>query len=230
MKNLHLLKSNRGSSSVLVIFVMVALVIFGVLSLMSSYANLKLSRKNLEWSGKYYALDSRGQACVEKVDGCLLAAEKEAKAYMEEIETGAVQPSAGDIPEDIAARIKEQALLYAGQGEGRFVRNTWKKLYYYLAAAKIKNLTLGEGIRLELSPDYVRDGRLFDGNVEIPSAKGLAVSLKTEGKKNGHEPWLEMGLQVLCPDYGSKPGEAPRLEIRKWKVRQDEFEYQDGLK
>lgn len=48
----------RGSSSVLVIMVMLLLITFGVLAMMSSYSNLKIAKKNAEWSRDFYALES----------------------------------------------------------------------------------------------------------------------------------------------------------------------------
>lgn len=48
----------RGSSSVLVIMVMLLLITFGVLAMMSSYSNLKIANKNAEWTKDFYALES----------------------------------------------------------------------------------------------------------------------------------------------------------------------------
>lgn len=48
----------KGSSSVLVIMVMLMLITFGVLAMMSSYSNLKIARKNAQWVQGYYALES----------------------------------------------------------------------------------------------------------------------------------------------------------------------------
>lgn len=48
----------RGSSSVLVIMVLLMLITFGVLAMMTSYSNLKISRKNAEWTQAFYRLES----------------------------------------------------------------------------------------------------------------------------------------------------------------------------
>ncbi|HAS74910.1 MAG TPA: hypothetical protein DCS67_12265 [Clostridiales bacterium UBA8960] len=50
--------SERGSSSVLVVMIMLLLITFGVLAMMSSYSNLKISRKHAEWTRDYYRLES----------------------------------------------------------------------------------------------------------------------------------------------------------------------------
>lgn len=50
--------TNRGSSSVLVVMIMLLLITFGVLAMMSSYSNLKISRKHADWTKDYYQLES----------------------------------------------------------------------------------------------------------------------------------------------------------------------------
>ena len=49
----------QGSASVLIILVMLSLSAFGVLSMMSAYADLKLARKNADFVTQYYALDAQ---------------------------------------------------------------------------------------------------------------------------------------------------------------------------
>lgn len=65
-------RRQRGSSSVLVIMIMLMLITFGVLSLMSSYSNLKIARKNAQWVQDYYALESiavqQFNALKERID------------------------------------------------------------------------------------------------------------------------------------------------------------------
>lgn len=56
-----MLVSERGSSSVLVIMIMLLLITFGVLAMMSSYSNLKIARKHADWTTGYYALENIAQ-------------------------------------------------------------------------------------------------------------------------------------------------------------------------
>lgn len=58
---LHKANSTRGSSSVLVIMIMLLLITFGVLAMMSSYSNLKIARKNADWTQGYYRLESAAE-------------------------------------------------------------------------------------------------------------------------------------------------------------------------
>ncbi len=52
------MNSECGSSSVLVIMIMLLLITFGVLAMMSSYSNLKIARKHAQWTRDYYQLES----------------------------------------------------------------------------------------------------------------------------------------------------------------------------
>ena len=56
----------NGSSSVLVIMIMLLLITFGVLAMMSSYSNLKIAQKKADWTKEYYQLDSISEEGVSQ--------------------------------------------------------------------------------------------------------------------------------------------------------------------
>jgi hypothetical protein len=66
---------NKGSSSVLVVFVILLLSLFGTLALMSSNAGLRLARKNAAWVKNIYILDGKGSKILSKISACLDRAE-----------------------------------------------------------------------------------------------------------------------------------------------------------
>lgn len=77
-----------GASSVLMIFVVLCLTTFGMLSWLSARADLRLSRKMEETTAAYYAADVRAEQLLQQVDSCLLvvrsdAAGRDENAYME---------------------------------------------------------------------------------------------------------------------------------------------------
>ncbi len=77
-------KKQRGSASVLLMLVMLALITFAALSMMSAHSELKLSRKNAEWVKGYYALDARGEALMRQINStCGKASEKAASLLTE---------------------------------------------------------------------------------------------------------------------------------------------------
>lgn len=57
--NKRLMKAHKGSSSVLVIMIMLLMITFGVLAMMSSYSSLKIARKHAAWTEAYYRLESQ---------------------------------------------------------------------------------------------------------------------------------------------------------------------------
>ena len=61
MKSMNRLKSERGSSTVLISLFLLSLVIFAVVSIVTSAQELKLARRNAETNKVYYTLDAEGK-------------------------------------------------------------------------------------------------------------------------------------------------------------------------
>ncbi len=53
-----MINDHRGSSSVLVMMVMLMLISFAVLAMLSSYSHYKIASKNASWTKDYYRLES----------------------------------------------------------------------------------------------------------------------------------------------------------------------------
>lgn len=60
-------KNEKGSSSVLVIMVLLMLVTFGVLALITANSNLKVAEKNASWNRSYYQLENLGVQTLKKI-------------------------------------------------------------------------------------------------------------------------------------------------------------------
>ncbi len=69
---------NIGSSSLLLIFVVLCLVSFAALSIVSSNADFKLGQKVMERTERYYEVSNQAQEAIAGVDDALAAAYKEA--------------------------------------------------------------------------------------------------------------------------------------------------------
>lgn len=67
-----------GGPSILMIFVVLCLTTFGVLSYISANADAKLSAKNAQAVQSYYAATKQAQEQLSRIDGALLQAESEA--------------------------------------------------------------------------------------------------------------------------------------------------------
>ncbi len=57
-------RNRKGSSSILVILLIVTMVVFGVLAMMSSYSGLKMARKTAQWTNDYYELESKAEVML----------------------------------------------------------------------------------------------------------------------------------------------------------------------
>lgn len=69
----------RGSSSVMVIFLVIVLMVFAVLAFYAAYSNYQLSSKSQQWQQRYYALDAQGEAALYAIDEALLDAQAHAQ-------------------------------------------------------------------------------------------------------------------------------------------------------
>lgn len=122
-------RSRRGMASALIIMLLVLLVFFGVLSLVTSAADLRLSRKRAEWNLAFYQADA---AAVE-----LLAALHR--------QTG--QLDSDNSKEQLERWLAGQSDLHdwlvepSGENDG----------IYYLSGLVASNVNQGQGIEIRLT-------------------------------------------------------------------------------
>ena len=74
---------NVGASSLLVIFVLLCLVTFSVLSLVSANADRKLSEKTAQHTTEYYTASNRAEEYLKQIDDALLALYQSAESKEE---------------------------------------------------------------------------------------------------------------------------------------------------
>lgn len=70
-------KVNIGASSLILIFIVLCLATFGLLSLSSAQGDLKLAERNAEAVRGYYEADNKGQQWLKEIDAILLEEMKE---------------------------------------------------------------------------------------------------------------------------------------------------------
>ena len=97
--------SERGSSSVLVIMIMLLLITFGVLAMMSSYSNLKIARKHAQWTSDYYQLESIADSDLKSFEQLFDRAIEDTQIHFV---NDILDPSTlNDLPEGIKANLSE---------------------------------------------------------------------------------------------------------------------------
>lgn len=131
MKN----KANIGSASLILIFIVLCLATFGLLSLTSANNDWKLADKNAKAVQTYYMADSQGEEFLQMVDqtlteafrdqedqdACRLALKNELGDYYQE-DTGMI---ATEIPMDYGQVLHIELALRCG-GERPFDIEAWK--------------------------------------------------------------------------------------------------------
>ena len=70
--------TGMGASSILMIFVVLCLTTFAILSFVTSYADLRLSRRSQEAAEKFYAADARTDEILAEIDAIMIGNQSEA--------------------------------------------------------------------------------------------------------------------------------------------------------
>lgn len=129
-----------GASSILMIFVMLCLTTFGVLSYVTADADRKISTKNAESVENYYKAVSAAQAKLQKIDAELLRAQYDAKRIAKDpIYLGLMSDSVYSENKDSLAEI--DALLKSGASPDE-KRSGCYRLFASARLARLPGVTL----------------------------------------------------------------------------------------
>lgn len=79
----NIVRDEQGSSSILVIILMVVLMVFGLAVLTTSLSNLRLAEKKRDWLQGYYDVEAHVETRLALIDQLLLEAEAAAMNYMD---------------------------------------------------------------------------------------------------------------------------------------------------
>lgn len=221
------LQSKKGSSSVLVILIVVVLLVFGTLALMSSYSDLKLTRKSGEWIKNYYSLEAEGDSLVQQIDSLLFKAAVEAGQY---IDNRAFEGLTSDsIPDSLQAKIREGWLSrgYRSESEVEFLKNLYTKLYYSISAQSL--IESNYDLDVDYSAEITTADSLFNNSYVADNKGVLRVSTTLTKGSEGSIQALHIVIDILCPDNSFNDirelKEAARYNIISWKQLQNQFDY-----
>ena len=126
-------KVSIGASSLILIFIVLCMATFGLLSLSSAQGDLKLARRNADAVKGYYEADNEGQQWLKDVDGVLMEemgkGQDSAQCSLEikdrlgdlyDRETGLIST---DIPMDRGRSLRIELVLMCG--EKRYEVKSW---------------------------------------------------------------------------------------------------------
>lgn len=124
----------KGFSFVLVTVVMIVMLVFGLLSLSSSAANMRLANKSANAQTTYYDVDAKGEKLVEQ---CAQAAKKAKQTAADFI---ANKGYAAKLPDDLYAGLK--ALCAKAQTDSDARQTLEKGMFFYYLNDELKKAGL----------------------------------------------------------------------------------------
>lgn len=208
MKIKNLIRSENGSSSILVIILMVVMMVFGLAVLTTSLSNLRLAEKKQAWETDYYTLEGAVMEEIATIDQLLLKAEAEALSYIESTSYVSDYPADNEHVQEIASAVFKLTYMDSLQ----------KLISQHIKGEKTSALYLNN-YNLE---------SILDGKIIQPSILEFDTSLP-EGNYPKH---ITVQLSLLAPNSDNQQDNYTllnRYTITKFVEWQDAFEYDDAI-
>ncbi len=194
--------SERGSSSVLVIMIMLLLITFGVLAMMSSYSNLKIARKHAQWTSDYYQLESIAGSDLKSFEQLFERAIEDTQAHF--VDTILDPSTLTDLPEGIKANLSEN------------VAATDKLFLYYLydgyMTAPLFDKHYSSNFSFDVSNETLESGWLPE------------ITFVSKDDSTGRELLVKIAI-----DISEKDVQDNSIQIVEWREIPAEFEYDETL-
>ncbi|SHJ25260.1 hypothetical protein [Thermoclostridium caenicola] len=215
------LTSNRGSSSILVALVLIILVVFGVLAVATSSANLRLAMKHAETVKTYYNLDSEGERFLNGVYNSVQQGREKASAALRAITEGDF--SGAGLPANIAEMIRATLGSLSGSGaRQRYMEELYPKLVMYYAMSAITEAY--PGCVASMAGDYLENAHLYSTvPVDLHFIAGKTFILEHEGSLR----YLNVRIEVSDPDKEKNLEDI--CAVLEWRMWQEPFEYRNEL-
>lgn len=201
-------KDETGSSSILVIILMVVLMVFGLAVLTTSLSNLRLAEKKRDWLQDYYNVEAEVEYELALIDGLLKQVEVEALVYMD------TKQYVDDYMIDDMLDEEMTANLY--------------KIVYLDTATEVLLEHIAGDTSASLTVNDVDIDEIFEG-------KDLNPSLLTFDKTLANAEYpkhITVTLEIQAPNSSNISLDGSMLQhfsIHRYTQWQDPFEYEDGL-
>ena len=171
-------KTRTGSSSILVILLVVTMVVFGVLAMMSSYSGLKMARKTAQWTQDYYELESKAEIMLYDIKNIvhksIVASNTTSQDYWTSLNRALQELDSSEV-----------TLTYDSDEiivKGDFVNSSGDR---FLALLTLENLALDTDIAIAIEEDLIEINtwKLIPREVEYEDAiefKDLEVNIEND--------------------------------------------------
>lgn len=209
--------SNRGSSSILVALALIMLVVFAVLAVATSAADLRLAKKNAETVRIYYSLDSEGERFLNAIYAGIRQGRDKAEAAI--CAAAAGELSSAGLPESISKIIGETLASLADSGaRQQYLDDLYPKLATYYAMNAITEAY--PGCVYSQAADYLDDAQLYG---TVPAVLSFGVRKTFVLEYEGNPRYLNVDIVISDPERDRDP--AAICDIREWRLWQEPFEY-----
>ncbi|HOQ75974.1 MAG TPA: hypothetical protein PK369_05315 [Thermoclostridium sp.] len=215
------LRSEKGSSSVLVALVLIVLVVFSVLAVTTSMANLRLARKNADTVKAFYTLDSEGERFMNVIYNSIILSRDKASYAVQSIRDGDL-PSAG-LPDAISEIIEATLGSLSGtNSRNEYLDGLYPKLVTYFAMNSI--MEAYPGCVYSKDADYTRNFHIYSN---VPTELGFSVRKTFILEYENTLRYLNVDVDIENPGNGRELEEVCR--ILEWRLWQEPFEYRNEI-
>jgi hypothetical protein len=136
------LKDNHGSTSVLIVILMIVLMAFGMAALTTSYAGFRLAQKNVEFNQQFYMLE--GKATSIKFDVANMITEKRQGLLQElKIENETNINEEVDYYNSLAIAVEDELLEYLKANQDVLIQSSFQRDSYDSSSQLNQSVRLG---------------------------------------------------------------------------------------
>lgn len=204
----------RGSSSVLVIMIMLLLITFGVLAMMSSYSNLKVARKHAQWTRDYYHLESIADSDLKSFEQLFDKALADTQAHF--VNQNLDASTFEDMPEAIRLNLIETVDSIVPENVKRIHTLTDQLFLYHLYEAYMT---------APLFDKHYSSNFDFDVFEEIVEPEWVpAITFITSDEATNRKLLVKISIDMRSEDV-----QGNKLSILEWREVPAEFEYDETL-
>lgn len=195
-----MIANRRGSTSILVILVIVVLATFGGVAVTSAWINKKLAMKTVSWREEYYEQDRQAEYMTARIDAVLRDARDRAAAYFTDAYFARGRIPAGIAPSLISAEFTQYvADLGASSAPTAGVRELYTRLYFYYAAANLADLAKTWDIKVTAAGGDA--GAFLDVGLDAPGPGDLTAAFTVSAGEDPGDLYLNVSLVVEEPAF-----------------------------
>lgn len=218
---MNLLRSESGSSSILMALVLLVLVVFSVLAVTTSAANLRLARRNAETVRAFHSLDSEAERFLNALYNSILSGREKAFHAITCMTGG--NPGEAELPYPITDIITATLNGLSGSEERKqYLDRLYEKLAAYFAISLMSEAY--PGCVYDMPADYLQNYHIYSN---MPVEPGFSVKKTFVLEYEDRYRYLDVDVSVSDPASDESPEKI--CEIREWRMWQEPFEYDNSI-